>query len=224
MSPVPKSRVIVAACALLALPLAACVDTASQVRVDPTQAPANIARREGVSPRGAKVALADVGGAPQAVLDGFAAAFGQTAGAHELATAEPAKADYLVRGYLTAYAAEPGITRISYVFDLFDKRKQRIQRISDNVGIKGAAADPWSLADDQAVHALADRSAADLADALTNTPEAVVASAARPGASSATSTATSPASGQTTVPQGGTTAVARTETEPSPRLGLAATR
>ena len=62
------------------------------------------------------------------------------------------------------------------------------------------------------------------ADALTNTPEAVVASAARPGASSATSTATSPASGQTTVPQGGTTAVARTETEPSPRLGLAATR
>ena len=51
--------------AVLCLPLSACVDTASQVRVEPAAAPSKIARRPGVSPRGATVALASVAGAPQ---------------------------------------------------------------------------------------------------------------------------------------------------------------
>lgn len=207
--------------AVLGFSTGGCVDTVGQARVEMTAAPAKVARRDGVSPRGATVALAAVDGAPQGMGEQFAAAFAQAAGARELTTVEANKADYVVRGYLTAFAAEPGVTRVSYVFDLFDKSRRRIQRLSDDVRLKGVAADPWSLADETALRALADRSATDLADALTNTPEAVAASAIASAAGS------KPAAGETKISQSGTTSVARTAAAPTPgsqRLGLAATR
>lgn len=201
----------------LCLPLAACVDTASQVRVEPAAAPSKIARRPGVSPRGATVALASVAGAPQDVNDRFAQAFAQSAGAQEVTTVEPAKAEYLVRAYIDAGAGEPGVTRLSYVIDLFDRSKKRVARLTDEMPVKGAAADPWAAADNSALAALAARSAGDLADALTNTPEAV-AGAAIASAAGATSAQRHSAGA-------GTSAVARqAPAASSARLGLAATR
>ena len=203
--------------AVLCLPLSACVDTASQVRVEPAAAPSKIARRPGVSPRGATVALASVAGAPQDVNDRFAQSFAQAAAAQDMTTVAPGKAEYLARVYIDAGAGEAGVTRFSYVVDLFDRSKKRVARLTDDMPVKGATADPWGLADDSALAALAARSASDLADALTNTPEAVAGAAV------------ASAAGATTAPRSATVAgsssVARQEpAAASPRLGLAASR
>jgi hypothetical protein len=207
-----------AAIVFLAFSVSGCVDTATQARVEPSAAPAKMARRDGVSPHGASVALTGVDGAPQDVADRFAQAFGQAAGSRDIATADAKKADYLVRGYLTAYSSEAGVTRLSYVFDVFDKGRRRVQRLTDDVGVRGASSDPWSLADETAMRALADRGAADLADTLTNTPEAVAASAIASNAGSTRSQA-----GETRVAQSGTSIAERTTASaPASRLGLAA--
>lgn len=202
--------------AALCLPLAACVDTASQVRVEPAAAPTKIARRPGVSPRGATVALASVAGAPQDVNDRFAQAFAQAAATQDMTTVASAKAEYLARVYIDAGAGEAGVTRFSYVIDLFDRSKKRIARLTDDMPVKGATADPWSLADDAALAALAARGAGDLADALTNTPEAVAGAAVASAAGGAA---------PRNAPVAGTSTVARQEpAAASPRLGLAASR
>ena len=223
--PVRLSRVSIALpCSALALFLglsvSGCVDTVGQARVESAPAATKIARRQGVSPRGATVALAAMDGAPQPVTDSFAADFSQVAPGLEITTAAPGAADYLVRGYLSAYADGPEATRFSYVLDLFDKQKRRVQRLTDDDAVKGAAADPWTLADAQLLHTLAQRSAGDLADALTNMPEAVAATAIA-------SAAASGKPDETRISQSGTTAlprsVARAETS-SPRLGLAESR
>ena len=103
------------------------------------------------------------------------------------------------------------------LFDVFDQRKARIARLSYDLPVAAVAADPWAVADNRLMQALAERSVSDLADALTNTPEAVagaaVASAARPG--------------EGKVSRSGTTSVARETTaaaDSAPRLGLAASR
>lgn len=215
---VQVGRKLTATAALLGaafcLPLGGCVDTASQVRVEPAAAPSKIARRPGVSPRGATVALASVAGAPQDVNDRFALAFAQSAAQQDLTTAEPKKAEYLARIYIDAGAAEPGVTRMSYVVDVFDRSKKRIARVSDEIPVKGGAADPWTAADDSTLAALAARSAADLADALTNTPEAVAGSAIASAAPAPRSRA-----------QAGSSVAQRQEPDAAAtRVGLAATR
>jgi hypothetical protein len=202
--------------AALCLPLAGCVDTAGQARLEPAAAPSKIARRPGVSPRAATVALASVAGAPQDVNDRFALAFAQSAGSQDLTTVEPGKAEYLVRAYIDAGAAEPGTTRISYVVDLFDRSRRRVARLTDEMPVKGAAADPWTAADDSVLSALAARTASDLADALTNTPEAVAGAAVA---------SASPSAARGRRAQAGSSTAARQEPEPTgARVGLAVTR
>ena len=90
---------------------------------------------------------------------GFRARSREAAAAQDIATAEPKKADYLVRGYLTAYPTTAATTRLSYVFDVFDKGRRRVQRLTDDMPIKGASADPWSIISEPAMQALAQRSA-----------------------------------------------------------------
>ncbi len=208
----PAAILAVAFC----LPLASCVDTASQVRVEPAAAPSKIARRPGVSPRGATVALASVAGGPQDVNDRFAQAFAQAAASQEMTTVEPGKAEYLARIYIDAGPGEAGVTRLSYVVDLFDRSKKRIARLTDEAPVKGAAADPWAVADDSAIATLAARSAGDLADALTNTPEAVAGAAIASASGAKPHARPAPA---------GSSVAARQEPEPATaRLGLAAAR
>lgn len=209
---------VAALLAALTLPLAGCVDTAGQARIDPPSAPNTIARRPGVSPQAATVALASLDGAPASVLDSFRSAFGAAAGAQDLTTVDPAKAEYLVRGYLNAGPGAAGATRLAFVFDLFDRSKRRIARLEDFVAVPGASADPWTLANDSNVQALAVRSARDLADALTNTPEAVAAvaiSAAPEAAPRRAAAATSMATGAS---------VAARAEPTGARLGFAAAR
>lgn len=173
--------------AIAALALAGCVEQVAQHA--PTAAAtqrATLARRPGVSPGGATVALASLEGAPQSVVERFTAAFGREAQGREIVLAPSTGSNYIVRGYLDAHPA-PGGTAVAYVWDVFDARKSRAQRVADAITVPGSAADPWSVVDDKALASVAGKAAEDLAAFLTNTPEAVAAM--RPGASAPKPTA-----------------------------------
>jgi hypothetical protein len=172
---------------------------------------ANMPRRPGVSPTGASVAMTTFGGAPQQLADQFKASFGQGATERQITLADANKANYLIRGYLNAFADDSGTT-VSFVFDVFDARRQLAQRIEDQVSVKAAAADPWSVVDPAVLAAVAAKSADDLADFLTNTPEAITANSERPAAD--THQLADSDSGQTTI--------AATPPAPAPQAPAAA--
>lgn len=131
------------------------------------------------SVRGASVALASVEGAPDAVAARFSHMFNKAAETRDMALTDIPRANYLVRGYLSAYPVEGG-TEIGYVWDIFDARKQRTQRVTDAIFIKAKNEDAWALADDPLLASLATKSVDDLAGFLAGTPE-VIAAAKIPG-------------------------------------------
>lgn len=158
-----------------AMALAGCVEQVANNAPEAALAQrANMARRPGVSPGGATVALASLDGAPQSVTERFTRAFAGAAQGREIVLAPSASANYIVRGYLDAHPA-PGGTAVAYVWDVFDARKSRAQRVADSITVPGAATDPWSIVDDKAIASVAGKAAEDLAAFLTNTPEAVAA-------------------------------------------------
>lgn len=161
-----------------ALALGGCVETATEVKISGSVSGEYKIRRSDVSPRGAAVALASVDGAPQAVAARFAKAMQAEAASREITLADSKGAAYLVRGYLSAYPSEGGVT-VAYVWDIFDAAKRRALRMSDALALKGpASADPWALLDDKALESVAARSADDIAAFLSNTPEAIAAAKA----------------------------------------------
>jgi hypothetical protein len=89
----------------------------------------------------------------------------------EITSVQPEAAKYIVHGYLSVAKTAGGVI-IGYVWDVFDRRHQRVHRIEDQINAPGAAADPWSLANDRVLGDLAAKSAADLANLLAQTPEA----------------------------------------------------
>ena len=127
--------------------------------------------------RWATVAIASVDGAPTEVSARFRQSLDEAALARRIAVVAPAKAHYLVRGYLTASLIEGG-AEIDIVWDVFTQDKQRAQRLSDAIAVKGSGDDAWAMVDDAALNSVAAKCADDLAAYLSNTPEAVPASAA----------------------------------------------
>jgi hypothetical protein len=171
-----------AAACLAASLLAGCNETTSSIR-EPLKAAATApTRNPNVSPRGASVALnlTGVENVPPAIVSRFSEALAHAADVREVAVVDAKLAKYFVQMHLTAYPAGNGATALAYVSDVFDAKKSRAQRLSDDLLLKGTAADPWSLVDDKAVEAIAGRSADDLAAFLSNTPEAVAAANAMP--------------------------------------------
>jgi hypothetical protein len=155
--------------------LSGCIDSNVAQAPDPSAPPStNMARRQGVSPSGATVAVASFSGAPEEVSDRFAPAFADAAQRGEINVVDPDEANYLVRGYLNAHPEGDG-TAVAFVLDIFDSNKHRTQRVEDEVLLKGQAADPWSLVDDSVLAAVAAKSADDLAAVMSNTPEAILA-------------------------------------------------
>ena len=61
---------------------------------------------------------------------------------------------------------------------MFTPDKQRAQRLSDAIGVRGSGDDAWAMIDDSALNSIAGRCADDLAAYLSNTPEAAPASVA----------------------------------------------
>ena len=166
--------------AMLAAGLAGCVDTLPQTQGNlvPAQSSSRLASRPGVSPAGATVAFVNLGGAPAQVGARFAVSMSQALGTRNISSDEAAKANYLIRGDMTAYATDAGIA-VAYVWDVYDSRRRRMQRVEDEIVIKGNAADPWSLVDEKTLATIAGRSADEIAAFLTHTPEAIAAAAQR---------------------------------------------
>ena len=136
-------------------------------------------RREGVSLAQASVAIVSVDGAPDAISASFSQTLAREARARDIVVVDPAKARYLVRGYLSADLTEDGAS-IEYVWDVFTADKRRAQRLTDVIAVKGSGDDPWALAGEAALTSVAAKSADDLAAYLSNTPEAAAVAAAAP--------------------------------------------
>jgi hypothetical protein len=155
-----------------AFALGGCVETAAEL--SPADAPQHmhLVRRPDVSLTDATVAFVSVEGAPSAISANFMSDLAKEAAAQQIAIAEPKKAHYFVRGYLSAYETTDGAA-VEYVWDIFTKDKARAQRLSDFLEVKGQGADAWSIAGDAALASVAAKSADDLAAFLSNTPEAV---------------------------------------------------
>ena len=176
------------------LELAGCVEQLGDMRTAfaPTaSAPVKIAVG---SLRGANVALASVEGAPAPVVTKFSALFAVAAFQQNLDITDVARANYFVRGYLTAYPVEGGVA-VGYVWDVFDSSKHRAQRVSDSITIKSSNTDAWALADEAVLASLAEKSVNDLAVFLADTPEvrsAAITLKPVPGAKSLTPLAYAP--------------------------------
>jgi hypothetical protein len=155
--------------------LSGCVETVAQLTPAP-DAHAQFVRRTDVSLAGASVAFVSVDGPPASVSASFSELLAHEAAAHDIVVADPKKARYLVRGYLSAYATEDGAA-VEYVWDVFNKDRRRTQRVNDVLDVKGDGADPWRIVGEAALASVAAKSADDLAAFLSNTPEAVAAAA-----------------------------------------------
>ena len=156
--------------ASLAVTLTGCVETAGEMDAS-APAPATAQARVLGSPRAATAAFTLLEGAPQPVLDRFIRILATETKNRDITPVQPDSAKYIVHGYLHATRTAGGVT-LGYVWDIFDSRKTRIQRIEDKITAPGAAADPWSIADDRILGSLAAKSADDLAALLASMPEA----------------------------------------------------
>ena len=162
--------------------LGGCVETAAMSGAEPPDAHAkSAANAAAVDPRGVRVALASLSGVPQPLEDRMKDAFAAQAGERNITLADPAKAAYLIRGYVTTYPVAAGTT-VAAVYDVFDANKKRAQRLKDDVVVKSEGADPWSGFNAAAMDDLAARSADDLAAFLITTPEALAAAEPQSGA------------------------------------------
>ncbi|WP_294541842.1 hypothetical protein [uncultured Rhodoblastus sp.] len=159
-----------------ALALAGCADASGPAPGATAQAVSF--RPSGASPSPAALAVTQMEGAPTQVQKQFMALFNADVVKDDVTLTNSASARYLARGYISAFPVEGG-ARLTYVWDIYDRANHRAQRLNDEIALKGAAADPWSLVDGAALQALAERSAGELSAYLSNTPEALAANAAQ---------------------------------------------
>jgi hypothetical protein len=138
---------------------------------------AQFVMRDDANMAAATVAIASVDGAPADVSARFRQSLDEAVTSRRIAVAAPAQARYLARGYVTASLIEGG-AEVDIVWDVFTPDKQRAQRLSDAIAVKGSGDDAWAMIDDAALNSVAAKCADDLAAYLSNTPEAAPASAA----------------------------------------------
>jgi hypothetical protein len=155
---------------LAALAAGGCVETAGDVTAG-IEGSQQFVRRTDASMAGATMAIVSVEGAPSELTASFDQSLDQAAAQRQIALAPPTSARYLVRGYLTAALAQDGAT-VDFVWDVFTRDKQRAQRLSDSIIVRGSGDDPWAMVTEAALDSIAAKCADDLAAYLSNTPEA----------------------------------------------------
>lgn len=195
-----KTRHLCAASVLLAFSpwLGGCSDTGGGLIASATDAPrTSIALRPGVRPSSVTVAFKSLDGAPPEVTSRFVPLLSTALASRDIVTADSGSANFIVQGHLSAYPAEGGVA-VAWVWDVFDRKRFRRQRMDDAVTVRGSPANPWGAVDDQVLTSIAGLTAENLAGFLTNSPEAVAASGAAAGAAvaEAAGTAALPARAQ----------------------------
>ena len=135
--------------------LSGCNDVAS----DPPSADgqAQFVRRDDANMAAATVAIVSVDGAPADLSAHFNQTLDEAAAARRIAVASPAKARYLVRGYLTATPVEGG-AEVDLVWDVFTPDKKRAQRLSDAIAVRGSGDDAWAMIGEAGLDSVAAKS------------------------------------------------------------------
>jgi hypothetical protein len=153
-----------------ALALSGCVDAAGEIAASPEGA-SQFVRRPDASIAGATLAIISVEGAPDELARRFDQSLDAAAAERQIALVPPTSAKYLVRGYLSASPARDGAA-VDFVWDVFTPDRQRTQRLSDALIVRGSGEDPWAMVTPAALDSIAAKCADDLAAFLSNTPEA----------------------------------------------------
>jgi hypothetical protein len=156
--------------AFVALALGGCVEAAGDLAASP-EGSWQFARRPDASMAGATLAIMSVEGAPEGLAEQFDQSLNAAAAQEQIALSPPTSAKYLVRGYLNASLVKDGAS-VDFVWDVFTPDKQRAQRITDAIVVRGAGDDAWAMVTPAALDSIAAKSADDLAAYLSNTPEA----------------------------------------------------
>jgi hypothetical protein len=155
---------------LSAVTLTGCVESAGDVApaADGRQ---QFVRRDDASMAGATMAIMSIEGAPSELTAEFSQSLDRAAAQRQIAVAPPTSAHYLMRGYLSASPLQDGAA-VDFVWDVFTPNKQRAQRLSDTIIVRGAGDDPWAMVNAATLDSVAAKCADDLAAYLSNTPEA----------------------------------------------------
>jgi len=161
---------------LVFVALAGCVETASDLAPSQEAMRTQLVRREGFAISGATVAFVSIDGPPGAISAQFSRALAREASSRDIKIADAKSARYFIRGYLSASSTKDGAL-VAYVWDVFDRHKDRAQRVSDSLQVTGDNSDPWRIVGEAALDSVAAKSADDLAAFLSYTPEAVAVAA-----------------------------------------------
>ena len=164
-----KARVAALGAVMAAGALCGCVENAADLSPNADQA--QFVRRADASMGGATLAVMSVEGGPDGLSSAFEQRLDQEAAQRQIAMAPPTSAKYLARGYLNATLVENGAV-VDIVWDVFTPDKQRAQRLTDSIAVRGSGDDPWAIVNEAALTSIAAKSADDLAAYLSNTPEA----------------------------------------------------
>ena len=145
---------------LLAVALAGCQETAA------------VAERPRVDAPGIPLSVQSIAGAPDPITTQFASLLGEAAADRSMeivAGDKPAR--YRVRGYLTAEPTEDGQTALAFVWDVYDAKRQRAQRVTGaSLGSRSGGGDPWASIDRTVVAKAASDSMDAIAGFLVSAP------------------------------------------------------
>ena len=147
----------IAAFLIIALSLSGCMETASDLNamhqkssIQQVQAP-NI-----------PVMLVSIDGAPDSKILQLNNIISTEAKQRNIIlVAENAQPRFKIKGYISAYGIQGG-TALSWVWDVYDTRLQRAQRIDGSTIVKKADVDPWSTIDDTTLKTAASASMNDI--------------------------------------------------------------
>ena len=162
--------------ALAAIGLAGC-ESSSSLFASNTPAPEPI-KPAAPLPALAKVALAPIIGAPDAVAKQIQQDFAGAVERQRIAVAgKDERADFTLRGYIVA-SKEKDATKVSYIWDVTDPAGRRVNRIAGEEVVQGnGAKDPWVAVTPTVAHAMAEKAANAFATWLPgHTSQAVAAS------------------------------------------------
>ena len=104
------------------------------------------------------VSVQQIDGLPEGMGPRFSAALAAEAQLRDIVFVDATQSPrFKIKGYVNAYQAEGG-TAVSWVWDVFDTRHSRAQRVSGQQPLGKSASEPWSAVDDTVLRFVAARS------------------------------------------------------------------
>jgi hypothetical protein len=177
---------------------------------DPNAAP--LAGQPPGAAQSAKIAVAPVIGAPDAVAKQLETQLASAIEAQKISVAKTPneKAEFTLRGYIVS-AREKGRTKVSYIWDVTDPTGRRVNRITGEEVLSGAQSkDPWAAVTPQVVDTISSKTASSLVTWLPTqsavamgAPGTAAAAPSTPPAAGSMQTAASPATGPAYTPPAG---------------------